>query len=179
MLANAALPPAVPAARALPAFPSREQQSLVAARRASECGSFRDLAALASAKHSSKPSLSSQACQTCQEHWCGQTEDTCSQYRRFGAFLETEMFAEISETFLGRVFSELSFCSKFVERECLKYGFRKWGQQAKQTSFIDDRQGLGNPSRFPSVQSSAVQERDMLLTSVFGNICFGCLFRLP
>lgn len=62
VLANAALPPALPEARALPAFPSREQQSLVAARWCSECGSLRDLlAALASAKHSSKPSLSSQA----------------------------------------------------------------------------------------------------------------------
>lgn len=34
VLSNAALPPALPAARALPAFPSREQQSLVAARSA-------------------------------------------------------------------------------------------------------------------------------------------------
>lgn len=84
VLANAALPTALSAARALPAFPSREQQSLVAALRASECGSLRDLlAALASAKHSSKPSLGSQACQALvclhQVHWCGQTEDTYSQ----------------------------------------------------------------------------------------------------
>lgn len=56
VLANAAFPLALPAARGLSAFSSREQQSLVAARRASECGSLRDLlATLASAKHSGKP----------------------------------------------------------------------------------------------------------------------------
>lgn len=60
MLANPALFPAWPLARALPAFPSREQQSLVAARRGSEC-ILQDLAALASTKRSSKPSLSAQA----------------------------------------------------------------------------------------------------------------------
>lgn len=89
------------------------------------------------------------------------------------------MFAEISETFLEGLFSKLSFCSKFPEKECLKYGFRKWGQQDEQTSFIDDQHGLGNPSRSPSGQSSAVEEKDVLLTSVFGNICFGNLFSLP
>lgn len=50
--------------------------------------------------------------------------------------------------------------------------------QVKQMSFTDDWHGLGNPLRYPSAPSLAKQERNMLLASVFGNICFGNFFSL-
>ncbi|XP_063006372.1 uncharacterized protein LOC134414975 [Melospiza melodia melodia] len=99
--------PSTCAVRALPAFPSREQQSLVAARRASECGSLRDLlAALASAKHSRKPSLGSQACigevhaprgseyllflENLEQSWCLQkSEQMCSPGSKGSQMLQT------------------------------------------------------------------------------------------